>query len=338
MILDMKSNKQNREEMLFFTASEFYDIGCEKYEGIIMNNHKFDTAEDVEAVITSFNQGMMIREAVHSLCSQTMLPKRILIVDDGSTDDSSIRILKEIQSDCSLPVPVTVIEQPNGGVSAARNTGISMVQTSMVLILDGDDRLESQYIEKVSCILRKAPSMAAASSWLHTFGVLDAVVRPCGGSIASFLSRNCCPATHILRREAWRQCGGYDTSMRSGFEDWDFFLSILEASSSAYIGIVEEPLIDYRTAPVSANVKSMSKRLELMRYIIEKHSNAYHENMADALLGIESVSMSRLYGWESEIQNVLGAEQKLSKASEDFLKYPSYGDGGMAAAIRIVSV
>ena len=91
---------------------------------------------------------------------------------------------------------------------------------------------------------------------------------------------------------------------------------MLETTPNAHIGIVPEPLIDYRTAPASSNVKSMSKRLELIRFMI---------------------SMSRLYGWENEICHTLKEKQSLSQASEDFIRKPSYGDGGMAAAVRIVS-
>ena len=82
--------------------------------------------------------------------------------------------------------------------------------------------------------------MVAASSWFHTFGVLDSIVRPTGGDVTAFLSRNCCPATHIFRREAWKRCGGYDKKIRSAFEDWDFFLNMFEAISDSYIGIVEK--------------------------------------------------------------------------------------------------
>lgn len=302
-----------------------------------INNDKHYISKDVEAVITSFNQGSMILEAVRSLCNQTTLPARIIIVDDGSTDENSINILNNIKLDSNISVPVTVLQQPNGGVSAARNTGIRRAQTPMVLVLDGDDRLEPSYIEQVSHILRDNPSMIAASSWMHTFGVLDATVCPCGGNIAAFLARNCCPATHILRREVWKQCGGYDESMRCGFEDWDFFLSMLETMPDTCIGIVERPLIDYRTAPASSNIKSMSKRLDLMHFIIEKHINAYREHVTEAILGIESTSISRLYGWESEIFHTITIKHTLSKVSDDFIEHPSYGDGGMAAAVRIAS-
>ena len=76
----------------------------------------------------------------------------------------------------------------------------------------------------------------------------------------------------------FEKCGDYDESMRSGFEDWDFFLSMLESEKDSYIGIKDEELLQYRTTPTSSNIKSMTKRLELMKYIIEKHKKSYHEN------------------------------------------------------------
>lgn len=300
-----------------------------------MQNHH--PSDQIEAVITSFNQGPMILEAVHSLCAQTVLPRRILIVDDGSTDECALQVLKDIENAPDFPIPVGVYRQQNGGVSSARNAGIRQTQTPMVLVLDGDDVLAPEYIESVSALLRAHPSMVAASSWMRTFGVLDSVVRPTGGTIRSFLPRNCCPATHILRRDMFDRCGGYDESMRSGFEDWDFFLSLLHALPGSSIGIVEKPMIHYRTAPASSNVRSMDKRLELMRCIIEKHMDSYRLNLVDALLGIEAISDARLSGWENEIKHSIAGRQGISEASRDFLKSPTYGDGGMASAVRIAS-
>lgn len=294
-------------------------------------------ASDIQAVITSFNQGTMIEEAVHSLWSQTTPPAKILIVDDGSTDPSSLEILQKLQTFSEIPVPVTIVYQTNRGVSSARNTGISKTQTPLVLVLDGDDRLEPAYIEKVSELLRSDGGMVAASSWMRTFGVLESFIRPTGGCISAFLPRNACPATHILRRSAWEMCGGYDETMRDGFEDWEFFLHILETSPDASIGIVENPLLAYRTAPASSNVQSMTKRLDLMKYIIEKHNHTYQSHITEALLGIEATSMSRLYGWESEMLHSRTTGGTLSSESRKFLTNPSYGDGGMAAAVRIES-
>ena len=294
-------------------------------------------ANDVEAVVTSFNQGTMIMEAVRSLCEQTTPPARVILVDDGSTDQGSLEVLKEVEATFSEYLPITLIRKSNGGVSAARNTGIAKTKAPLVLVLDGDDKLEPSYIEKVSQLLRDNSSMVAASSWMRTFGVLNAVVCPCGGGLKAFLSKNCCAATHMMRRKHWEKCGGYDESMRSGFEDWDFFLSMLETEPDLQIGVLQEPLIDYRTAPASSNITSMEKRLDLMRFIIEKHMKSYQNHVADAILGVESTAMARLFGWEGEILRAVRDHQELSEASDEFMKHPTYGDGGMAAAVRIVS-
>lgn len=301
-----------------------------------MQTERHPAAADIEAVVTSYNQGTLILEAFDSLYSQTVRPGRIILVDDGSTDPASLAVLDQIEAGGG-PIPVTVIRRANGGVSAARNTGIRAARAPMVLVLDGDDRLEPAFLEKVGALLRSRPELVAASSWLHTFGVLDAVVRPAGGGLAAFLSRNCCPATHLLRRSAWVRCGGYDETMRAGFEDWEFFLSLLETAPDAEIGIVPEPLIDYRTAPASSNIQSMHKRLDLMRFLIEKHAASYQAHLADALLGIEAVSIARLGGWEAEMRRALADGRPLSTASEGFLAHPTYGDGGMAAAVRLRS-
>lgn len=302
-----------------------------------INDNKIYLEADIEAVITSYNQKSMIWEAVQSVCNQTLLPKRIIIVDDGSTDKYSLDVLNSIKNNSNLPIPVTIHFQENRGVSAARNTGINKTQSSMVLVLDGDDKLEAEYIENVSKLLWDHPTMVIASSWMRTFGVLDAIVCPTGGNLVPFLSRNYCPATHILRKNFYEQCGGYDESMRSGFEDWDFFLSMLETTPEAEVGIIEKPLINYRTAPASANIKSMNKRPELMRYIIEKHNNSYSNNITNVLFDIEAISNSRLLGWENEIIHSIKNNQELSESANDFIKNPSYGDGGMASAVRIVS-
>ena len=300
-------------------------------------NGRFDSRADIEAVITSYNQGYMILEAVRSVCSQTMLPREIIVVDDGSTDPDSLAVLNSINHDPKLPIPVTVCFQENGGVSAARNAGIRRAHSSMVLVLDGDDTLEAGYIENVSKLLCDDSAMVIASSWMHTFGVLDAVVCPTGGNIVPFLSRNCCPATHILRKDVYEQCDGYDETMRSGFEDWDFFLTMLETAPEAHIGIVERPLINYRTAPASANIKSMDKRLELMRYIMGKHRPSYRDHMTDVLLDMEAISDARLLGWENEIIHSLSGGHALSEQAELLIRNPSYGDGGMASAVRIAT-
>ena len=82
----------------------------------------------------------------------------------------------------------------------------------------------------------------------------------------------------------------------------------------------------------------MTKRLELMRLIIEKHISSYHRYLVDALLDIETISNARLYQWENEVTHAISNQQEISQSSKEFLKNPTYGDGGMASAVRIASL
>ena len=70
-----------------------------------INDSKTYLKADIEAVITSYNQGSMILEAVQSVCNQTLLPKRIIIVDDGSTDKYSLDVLNSIKNNSGCRYP-----------------------------------------------------------------------------------------------------------------------------------------------------------------------------------------------------------------------------------------
>ena len=97
----------------------------------------------VTVVITSYNQGPLIREAVESALSQTVRPERIIIVDDGSDEQTSVDVLSAILDDCrhgaldTGGVAVDFIDQVNAGPSAARNRGIAAAGTPFVVVLDG---------------------------------------------------------------------------------------------------------------------------------------------------------------------------------------------------------
>ena len=88
----------------------------------------------MNAVITSFNQKTMISEAVDSLKSQSIKPKHIIIVDDGSTNHESLSVLHSIENDNDLKIPIKNIYQKNAGVSTVRNTGIRNTEALIIVV------------------------------------------------------------------------------------------------------------------------------------------------------------------------------------------------------------
>ncbi len=270
-------------------------------------------------VVTSYNQGTMVEEAVASLLRQTQIPDKVVVVDDGSSQPESLRVLRRLERRW-----LTILRQPNEGVSAARNAGIKYLGTDLVAVLDGDDRFRSRFLQTVRQEFG-ASDVMVASSWLEMFGATSGLIRPTGGSAVDFLARNCCPAPAIFKYSGWQAAGGYAEDMRRGFEDWDFFLRILTLGGR--VAIVPEALIEYRTQPNSGNLQSMTRRLDLYSELVSRHRDLFAKNMQAVLVAQEAISIERLARWEKLVL----AHPHIDPGEATF------GDGGMASLVRIAT-
>src|SRR5689334_1491177 len=88
----------------------------------------------VSAIITTYNYAQFIRGAIESVLQQTVCPAEIVVVDDGSTDNTAAIVARYAAAG------VRYVYQENGGASAARNRGLRETQGELVAFLDGDDR------------------------------------------------------------------------------------------------------------------------------------------------------------------------------------------------------
>lgn len=269
-------------------------------------------------MITSYNQRSTLLTSVQSAIEQVRLFDRIVVVDDGSPETGALDEVRDLAG-------VEIVEQSNRGVSAARNAGVRLLDTDIVAVLDGDDAWEPGWAGAVEARFAD-PEVVAASSWLRTFGVADWVLRPSGGDITAFLARNNCSSSVAFRRSRWLACGGYDETMTAGFEDWDFALRLLGLGGR--LDVVPRALIRYRTAPASDNMQAMARRVELYAAIIDRHAEVFVEHHRSALLALETIATERLN---------LGVELLQRHPDEDVQPLVTYGDGGMAAAVRVAS-
>ena len=96
---------------------------------------------DVTVIVTNYNYGAFLEEAVHSVLAQEGGPPQVIVVDDGSTDPDTLEVLDR------LPDGVRVIRGDNAGVAAARNAGLAAADTPFLMILDADDRLRPRALE-----------------------------------------------------------------------------------------------------------------------------------------------------------------------------------------------
>lgn len=118
---------------------------------------------NVSVVIATCNRRLLAREAVRSALAQTFPAAQIIVVSDGSTDDTARAIREEFPT-------VQVIEQPNLGRSVARNTGIAAATGEWVAFLDDDDLWHRDKLEKHRFYLQAQPECLAMNNPVWIFG------------------------------------------------------------------------------------------------------------------------------------------------------------------------
>lgn len=230
----------------------------------------------VTVVIPCFNHGQFVQEAVDSVLGQTYRDLRAIVVDDGSTDPHTIGVLH------ALPGPrVEVLHRENGHLSAARNTGIQSSTSKYIVTLDADDYFEPTFVEKSVDIAEADESVGAVTCGIRLFGVRHGNLFSSGGTVMEFLPRNCARASALFPRRCWEKVGGYDETMKRGYEDWDFWIRI--AACGLRIHAIPEALLNYRCAKQSMVTGSDAIRPELVRELTLKHLPLYREHVVDVL-------------------------------------------------------
>ena len=215
----------------------------------------------VSVIIPTFNRAHCIERCVRSVLQQSFSNLEVIVVDDGSTDNTADCLHSLIAEDSRIHY----IQQPNGGVSAARNTGLRQAQGEFIALLDSDDLWKPWKLEAQVDALRRLPQVGMVSSDMTAVDPTGRVVAerylkrmygayrklgsdrlyphvieipvPTGcdlsgeslpilyGEIYSKMLRGNLihTPTVLLRRERWEQVGFFDESLRCG-EDFVFHL------------------------------------------------------------------------------------------------------------------
>jgi glycosyltransferase involved in cell wall biosynthesis len=177
--------------------------------------------EDVTAVITNFNYGRFLEEAVASLREQDGGSPRIVVVDDGSTEPASAAALARLEAG-----GVEVLRQPNRGVCAARNAGLARIETPFWLVLDADDRLAPGALAALREPLERDPALGFAFGFMRFFGDMSGVVRFPDYDPYRLLYRHTIGLTALARADLLSATGGYDPAFPH-YEDWELWVNAL---------------------------------------------------------------------------------------------------------------
>ncbi len=223
-------------------------------------------APAVAVVIPCFNHGRYLRDAIDSVREQDWPNVECVVVDDGSTDPDTRRVLDKLGQQ-----GVRVIRQENQGLSAARNNGVRATDAPFFVPLDADDRIAPGFISALLPPMLENPSLGYCYSHVRFIGEADGVWQCPDYDPRRLLVENLSVATAVVRRAAFDLVGGYRTDMVHGFEDWDFWIALLAVG---YHGrCVPQPLFEYRKhAPGESMLdKTQRHRADMVRLMIEHH-------------------------------------------------------------------
>lgn len=227
----------------------------------------------VSVIMPCFNQGQFIDEAVESVIAQTYTPVEIIIINDGSTDLETVRLLS-----CYQKPNVSVIHIENQGPSAARNAGIQQAKGHYILPVDADDRIASTYLEKAVPILESQPDIGIVYTQAELFGAKTGSFDLPHYQFPDILLGNMIFNSSLYRKTDWEKVGGYNENMVWGWEDYDFWLSILELGGAVFR--IPEVLYYHREVANSRS-EQMTQEHWAKSYaqIFENHAQLYADHI-----------------------------------------------------------
>jgi glycosyltransferase involved in cell wall biosynthesis len=225
------------------------------------------TTPGISLIIPAYNAGRYLREAIDSALNQTIVPRQVIVVDDGSTDDT-------LQIARSYDGAVTAIPQLNQGSAIARNRGLADADQPMITFLDADDRLMPNKLERQLQLLSDRSDAMLCLCRVCDFWSPDMPKTACFSANLTPQFRPGQPTTWLARREVFQRVGTFSTSPNFRFSEGSELYSRIE---SAGLGVIrtDEMMVERRLHASNKTTNSkahldgimalMHRRLQLRR-------------------------------------------------------------------------
>jgi hypothetical protein len=266
----------------------------------------YPPSASISLVIPSYNRASLIADTLDSALNQTVPFLEIIVVDDGSTDDTA-RVLDRFGD------RIRRIHVANGGVQRARNLGVAAAAGQYVALCDSDDLLEPHYVETMRSWLTTHPACDSIYTNFVTFdedGVLankfsDAPPGFFDGAQHSGNFYHAIPdlyartlqyqplfsSGNLIRRALYEQLGGYDARFNGvGGEDYEFTLRLIDVADMALCILPLVRVRRHRGNDSTDNVRQVRGDVVILEYALAHHPAA--ARYRDAIL--QSIAERRL--------------------------------------------
>ncbi|MCF4102117.1 glycosyltransferase family 2 protein [Gillisia sp. M10.2A] len=226
----------------------------------------------ISIIVPCFNQAEYLPDALESVLNQNYDEWECIIVNDGSTDNTE-EIAREYEKKNSR---FKYCYQENAGLSVSRNSGIQLAKGDYILPLDADDVLGNNYILHALEEFKNDESLKLVYCNVCKFGLVDTFWNLPDFSLLELSKKNMIIASGVYKKEDWKEIGGYDKNMIYGWEDWEFWISLLKNGGN--VKKIENVEFYYRIKSESMlNAITSYQQKYLFEYISIKHSDFFVE-------------------------------------------------------------
>lgn len=244
----------------------------------------------ISLVIPTYNRGYLIAETLDSALAQDPPFLEIIVVDDGSTDNTTAVL-------AAYAGRVQLLGGPNGGVQRARNRGVAAARGEFIAMCDSDDLLEAGYVGAMQDWLRAHPECNSIYSNFATFDEISMHADKLSSAPRDFFDgaqrsgafwhgmpdlyrrilgfQPLFPSGNIIRRSLYTELGGYDSRFNGvGAEDFEFALRLVEAGETA---VCATPMIRIRRHAANDstdNVRQVHGTIQILEFALAHHRSA----------------------------------------------------------------
>lgn len=245
----------------------------------------------VSVLIPCYNQGRFLSETLESLLAQSFNDWECLIVDDASTDDSVAVATRFAGKDERIRL---LRQTENAGVAVARNRALKESRGRFILFLDADDLILPEYMAQAVAALDADPTLTLVYGKAERFSAATRWDLPVFDP-SMMLASNCLYISCFFRREA-ADTIAFDPAFKTGYEDWDFWLSMMEAVPAFKVLQLPGLCFRYRTRRGSRNSAVTDQALADIRYRLwDKHKSLYARHFCNPLETVEYKRLARAY-------------------------------------------
>ena len=222
----------------------------------------------ISVIVPCYNQSIYMDECLQSVLDQTYQNWECIIVNDSSPDNTEEVAMRWVDKDTRF----NYLYKENGGVASARNLGINIAKGEWILPLDGDDKINEDYLLLSEKYFSDDVDLIYCNA--SFFGDLEESWELQNFTYTDLLKSNMIFCTAFYKKESWLKTEGYDNQLVFGYEDWEFWIAILKKGGSVFQ--LDKICFYYRIKKDSMFISiSRADHKKLYDYVCSKHIDLY---------------------------------------------------------------